>query len=147
MAVSLRRPAFRWVVLIVLIGAGVGVAGCSESTEPSEFSGRAPLSLCGTVDSRDGVDADEQTAITCLLDAHARGETGELIVRENTTEGEAVVRYVRALTGGSGEVFYDARRDSYASTDWTYQGDCREIRSAPIELLAIRDCSGVVEIG
>jgi hypothetical protein len=144
MAVARRCSSVVWIVAVGVLGA---VGGCGGSGVPTEFSDRVALPRCGAVDSRDGVDGEEQAAIDCLTGAQASARSGELVLRLNSTEGELLVRYVRVLDDGSGEVFYDNRRDSRGSDDWTLQGGCRTVAPAPIELVAIRDCATSTSLG
>jgi hypothetical protein len=136
----------RWSAAIIVLGA-ITVAGCGGTKTPAAFTDRAPLPNCGTVDSRDGLDDAERAAIACLTDAHAASESGELVVKLNGTEGELLVRYVRALNGGSAEVFSDNRHDSRASTDWSYQNSCQVIRSSPFEVITATECGDSASLG
>jgi len=138
---SSRRSAAVAVVLVL-------AAACSSGTgEPTEFSDRVALPSCGAVDARDGVDGDEQAAIDCLTEAQASARSGELVLRLNGTEGELLVRYMRVLDDGSGEAFYDNRRDPRTSDKWALQAGCRSVAPAPIELVAVRDCETSTPLG
>lgn len=62
--------------------------------------------------------------VDCFAAAVQSPEGAEYVVADRTVEGEVVVRYYRALPGGSGvEVLLDATRDAFGSGRWQ-QIDC-----------------------
>ena len=105
-----RRPTSLVVALLALLGSACGLA----QTDPDWVTLRNPLPACGV---EEGVELD-LGARTCILEAHEAGDTGELISRMTSIEGDPIVRYTRVHANGVVEIFHDATRDRFGSGRW-----------------------------
>ena len=107
--------------------------------EPDTVRGREALFYCGAIrrgltteippelglDRLDGAEA-------CFEERLAAGHTAELIVVNNTIEGDPLVSIFRLLADGSAEVFYDTSHDPLGSQAWfTYT--CASYTVNPVE--------------
>jgi hypothetical protein len=93
---------------------------------PAAFRYRAELPSCGRIAA--GLGPVTGDPVACFDAALREGRGAELVVVQNTTEGDPIVTYYRALPGGGAELFTDSTEDSYGDGGWSHLAcsDARE---------------------
>ena len=125
------RARRRWVVLGVIAVAFLVIAFRRDLLAllppPAVVADRSVLPSCGVevATSQDG--PWNSDARDCFWSAYLDGQPAEFISTRPTVEGARITTIYRIVSRGTIEVIVDARRNQFASRDWTIL-DCPFLR-------------------